>query len=358
MFEVLKNMLVDLQLFAEAGTAVNATATITNAYTGATEARSKDAGTDMSMEMKTYYDTEMLQNTRAKLIFHQLGKKQHLPAHHGRTVEWRKWNKLPDIRELQEGVIPTGLKLGATDLSVTLKQYGDFVAVTDILDLHAIDPVILGAQDELSAAASLTMDKLDRAVLVAETNVMYADKVAADGTKTAVDTRADLIATGGTTYFTPDTVAKAVTVLRKLDAPFYSGSEYMAIIHPSCVYDLRSNKDWIEAHKYFATTQIFNGEIGSLHGVRFIESTLAPIVMQGTKAVYQILMFGKDAFAVVDPEGAGMRTIVKGREQVGGPLEQFSTVGVKTETAAKVLYPDRLIRIECTSTYSDVDKAN
>lgn len=48
---------IDLQLFADAGTAVNATTTITNAYTGDTEARSKENGTDMSPEMKTYYNT-------------------------------------------------------------------------------------------------------------------------------------------------------------------------------------------------------------------------------------------------------------------------------------------------------------
>lgn len=304
----------------------------------------------------------MLENTRDKLVFHQLGRKQKLPANHGRTIEWRKWNKLPDIRELQEGVIPTGLKLGATDLSVSLKQYGDFVAVTDLLDLHAIDDVILGATEELSAAGALTMDKLTRAVLMTGTNAMYADKVTkATGLKTAVNDISGLTESAtDVCHFTADTVAKAVTLLRKLDCPFYSGNKYMAIIHPSCTYDLRSDKDWIEAHKYSQTTEIFNGEIGELHGMRFVESNLAPVMAGGANSakVYATLVFGKDAFAVVDPEGAGMRTIVKSREQVGGPLEQFSTVGCKFETAAKILYPDRLLRIMSTSSYSTVDAAN
>lgn len=48
--------------------------------------------------------------------------------------------------------------------------------------------------------------------------------------------------------------------------------------YPSVAYDLRSSKDWIEVHKYAATSEIFNGEIGELHGCRFIENVFAPIL--------------------------------------------------------------------------------
>ena len=371
MFEMLIAMnlpilsqVMDLQLFADAGSNVNATGNLTNAYTGVETPRTAnntEPGNDMSAEMKTYYNTEMLENTRDKLIFYQLGRKQSLPANHGRTIEWRKWNKLPDIHELKEAVIPAGLSLGATMVTADIAQYGDYVAVSDLLDLHAIDDVILGAQEELSASASLTMDKLARAQLAAQTNIMYADKVTlATGAKTAVSRESELVDNAtAACRFTADTVNKAATHLRKLNAPFYSGNKYMAIIHPSCTYDLRKDPDWIEAHKYAKPEEIFNGEIGELHGVRFVESNLAPVVKVSEGLVkYKVFMFGKDAFYVIDPAGAGMRTIVKAASEVGGPLEQFSTVGVKFETGAKVLYPDRLVCIECTSSYSGEDEDN
>ena len=70
------------------------------------------------------------------------------------------------------------------------------------------------------------------------------------------------------------------------------------------------------------------------------------------------MFFGKDAFAVVDPEGMGMEMIIKGRDQVGGPLNQFSTVGYKFENAAKILYEERMVRVESCSAYSTVDEDN
>jgi hypothetical protein len=75
-------------------------------------------------------------------------------------------------------------------------------------------------------------------------------------------------------------------------------------------------------------------------------------------AVYPTMFFGKDAFAVVDPDGAQVETIFKSRQQIGGPLEQFSTVGGKFETATKLIYPERMVTIECCSSYSGTDKDN
>lgn len=50
--------------------------------------------------------------------------------------------------------------------------------------------------------------------------------------------------------------------------------------------------------------------------------------------------------------------IVKTREQIGGPLNQFSTVGYKFEFGAKILYEDRMVRVESCSAYSTTDEAN
>ena len=53
-----------------------------------------------------------------------------------------------------------------------------------------------------------------------------------------------------------------------MKAPRIDG-KYMAIIHPSVGYDLRQSEEWRDAHKYASPDEIFNGEIGELHGVRF-----------------------------------------------------------------------------------------
>ena len=233
---------MNLQLFA-AGTLVNATTTYVNSDTGATTPF--DGTNKLSDTMKTYYDTELLENARSNLIFAQFGKKQGLPANKGRTIEWRKWNTLPNADTLTEGVIPTGKKMGMSSLTASLTQHGMFVAITDLLDLHAIDDVLLGATEELGASAGETMDLLIRNVLQTNTNLIYCDSVT-DGAATAPTAYTGMSADNN--RLTPDMVNKAVTWLKKNKVPTING-KYVAILHPSVAYDLRSSSEWIEAHK-------------------------------------------------------------------------------------------------------------
>jgi len=359
------NLFSDLLIHADSGTNVNITTNGTtgtvNAYTGVYDT-SKTSTHSMSATMKEWYDTELLENARPKLIFGQLGQKQRLPKKHGKSVQWRKWNTFDRaMTPLQEGVIPTGQTFGITELTAGIEQYGDYTAISDQLEMHAVDPVLQGAAEEMGAAGGWTADTLIRDELLTGTNVMYADTLDASGVPTGTPTsRAGLSASNN--RLTPDTINKAVTFLKKQKAPYYEGNKYVAVIHPSVAYDLRSSSDWIEFHKYEATREIFEGEIGELHGVRFIENPDAPVVIQGSGssafAVYPTFFFGKDAFAVIDPEGMGMEMIIKSRSEVGGPLEQFSTVGYKFEAGTKILYENRMVRVECCSAYSTVDQAN
>ena len=197
---------------------------------------------------------------------------------------------------------------------------------------------------------------------MAHTNAMFADAYTAAGAfDSTPSTRANLktaITGGKVCMLTADMVNKAATALRKANVPYYTGNKYVALIHPSVTYDLRKDKDWVEAHKYAAPEEIFNGEIGELHGVRFIESTLCPIINDGGTKIYQTIFLGKDPYGVIDVAGGNMQTIVKTKEQVGGPLNQFSTVGAKFEMGAAILYPERVLLVESSSSYASSDAAN
>ena len=120
---------MNLQLFAEAGTLVNATGNYVNAYTGDTQAF--DATNSLNGELKTFYDTELLENARVEMFYAQFAKKQNLPANRGTTVEWRKWNTFAKAGMLQEGVIPTGQKFGMSSKTGNINQYGTYAAITD-----------------------------------------------------------------------------------------------------------------------------------------------------------------------------------------------------------------------------------
>ena len=353
---------MNLQLFAEAGSVVNTTTGHVDAYTGSKQ----DTGA-MSGELKTFYDTELLENARVEMFYAQFAKKQPLPAGKGTTVEWRKWNTFDKATQLQEGVIPNGQKFGMSSKTGTINQYGTFAAVSDKLELHAYDDTILGATEEMGASAAETQETLIRDALLVNTNVLYCDNVTlATGAVVSTPTNpATMEATAETMcLLTPDSVAKAVTIMKKNRVPTING-KYYAVIHPSVAYDLRKSKEWVEAHKYAATSEIFNGEIGELHGCRFIENVFAPILggadyqNKAGGVTYATYFLGKDAFGIIDPDGGALEMIVKDKSQVGGPLNQFSTIGYKFETnGATILYTERLLRVMSCSSFSATDEAN
>ena len=211
MIEILKNF--TLQLFADAGTLVNATGNFVNAYTGDTSAF--DSANSLSGELKTFYDTELLENARVELFYAQFAKKQHLPANHGTTVEWRKWNTFAKAAQLQEGVIPTGQKFGMSSKTGAINQYGTYATVSDKLALRAYDDVILGATEEMGASAAETQETLIRDALLVNTNVLYCDNInVADGVVKSTPTSCATMEATATVMsaFTPDMVAKAVTI--------------------------------------------------------------------------------------------------------------------------------------------------
>jgi N4-gp56 family major capsid protein len=308
----------------------------------------------MSPTMKEFYNTALLENSREASVFNQFGKRQAIS--HGKSVEWRKFDTFaPATTPLTEGVAPEGKTLGMSNVTATLSQHGDFVPVSDVLEYASVDDVIFGATEEMGNAGGETDDILTRNALLTGTNVAFApnfDK--ATGTSDVTTKRSAL---NGTALLTPALVNKAATFLKKMKAPKINGY-YIAIIHPSVAEDLRNSDEWKEFHKYNAVNPIFKGEIGELHGIKFIESNNAKIWGETNGAVYATLFFGADAWGKVDAEGMGMEMIIKDKSEIGGPLEQYSTIGYKFMHAAKILYEERIIRVESNSSYSNIDEAN
>ena len=361
----MENKMRALQYFADAGTVVNSTAGYVNAGTGVVDGFS--GSNTLAPELKTFYDTELLENARTELFYAQFAKKQPLPHNHHGSVEWRKWNTFQRASKLTEGVIPTGQKFGVTTVTGSVDQYGTYTSISDKLELRAYDDVILGATEEMGASAAETQEMLIRDALLTGTNVLYCDNInkATGAVMSTPSAAAQMGAsdTDGWSLLTPAMVNKAVTIMKKNRVPRING-RYYAVIHPSVAHDLRQCEGWIEAHKYASPQELFNGEIGELHGVRFIENVFAPVLADGYAnknggKSYASYFFGKDSFGIIDPEGGALEMIIHDKGEIGGPLNQFSTIGYKFETnGATILYPERLLRVMSVSSFSAVDQVN
>ena len=355
----------DLQFFADAGAVVNTTVGYVNSANGNVTEFTGDK--TLAPQLKTFYDTELLENAKPELVYAQFGKKQPLPAGGGETVEWRKMNTFARADKLQEGVIPSGQSYGFTTVTGKIDQYGTYVSISDRLQLRGYDNNIMVATEEMGRSAAETQEVLIRDELLTGMNVLYCDNITlATGAAAGTPTNCAAMEASSTvmSMLTSAMVNKAVTILKKNRAPKING-KYVAVIHPSVAHDLRNDEGWIEAHKYASPDQLFNGEIGELHGVRFVEDTYAPILKRegytnkAGGATYATYFFGMDAFGMIDPEGGGLEMIVHDKSEIGGPLNQYSTIGYKFETnGATILYPERLLRVMSCSSFSATDEEN
>ena len=299
----------------------------------------------MSVEMKTFYDMTLIDEAQAALVHDQFAQKRPIPKNAGKTIEFRKFASLPKaMTPLTEGVTPDGKSLNPTAITATVAQYGDYITQSDVLELTAIDNTILEATKLLGRQAGLTLDTVTRNVLQSGTNVTYCPKVAADGSKTEVTSRAGL---DETCQLTDDVVKQVVAKLRGQNAPTING-KYVAIIHPYAAYDLMSDPAWIEAHKYAKPENLYEGEIGEIAGVRFVETSEAKIYEDG---VFGTLFMGSGAYGVTEITGGGLETIVKQKGSAGtaDPLDQRSSVGWKAIKTAELLIPNYLVRVESKS---------
>lgn len=261
---------LDLQRFANnSGTVINATEGYANNMTGITTPYSEGGG--LSQEMKTYYSDYLIDMAEPKLVHDQFGQKRPIPKNNGKVIEFRKYDPLPKMTApLAEGVTPKGQKLNMGTVSAEVKQYGGYIELSDVLLLAAIDNNLVQATKVLGGQAGRTLDTITREVLSGGTNVQYAEG--------QVDDRCELVggAASGNHYLTVDAVRRAVRYLKTQNAEPINGS-FVGIIHPDAAYDLMSDPKWVNVKTYSDPEGIYQGEIGKIENVRFVETSEAKI---------------------------------------------------------------------------------
>ena len=263
----MKHEIFDLTLFGVSEN-VNTTEGYTNAVTGNVTPYGENS---LSEEMRTYYADYLIDNAEPNLIHDQFAQKIRVPKNGGKTVQFRKYDPLPKLTSaLSEGVTPTGQTLSMGVVEATLRQYGGYVEFSDLLLLTAIDNNLVMATKLLGSQAGRTLDTITREVLCGGTNVQYGEN--------AVSAR--YLLTGGEEsgnhYMTVDCIKRAVRFLKNQNAEKINGY-YACIIHPDCAYDLTNDPNWKFPHQYADPHALYEGEIGMLEGVRFVESTEAKV---------------------------------------------------------------------------------
>lgn len=302
--------------------------------------------TGLSPTMKTFYDKNLLKNVKAVLVHNQFGQVRNIPKNGGKTIEFRRFVPFEKATvPLTEGVTPEGSSLSMETKVCTVKQYGDFVAVSDVLELTALDKIILETQEAQGTQSAETLDTITAEILNSGTNVYYC------GGKLSRDslTPSDVL--------TVEDVRKIVRTLKSNKAQKIKGN-YICICHPYVLYDLKKDPEWQNVKTYADPKDWYNGEIGRIEGVRFLETTEA-IRFDGEGEdgcnVFSSLFFGDNAYGRTSIEKGGVETIIhpKGSGGTSDPLDQRSTIGWKAIHTACILQDAFIVRCESSATDED-----
>ena len=246
----------------------------------------------------------------------------------------------------------TPVAMSDSQVTVTLNEYGNATVTTAKLRASSFLPVDPIAAQAVGYNAGLSIDTIARNVLQAGDNVLYATGGATDPSSRTTVNADDTLAAND--------VRKVVAQLRGANVPTIGGS-YVGFIHPDVSYDFRSATDaaaWRTPANYVNPEGIYNGEIGMFEGVRFMESSRAPLFANasdnsgsaGTIDVYGTLIMGRQALAKgvsLGGEYGAQPTIVYGT--VTDLLKRFRPVGWKHFVGYGVFRQEALRRIESAS---------
>ena len=293
-------------------------------------------------ENVVFYERALLERLIPLLHAYDDAQKSKLPRNSGLTVNWRRYKPLEiNTTPAEAGVIPEGKGLQAEVVNAQAKQYLDYVVIPDVVAMAGLDKAMAEGVVLCSEQASLLYDTIIVNELLSEATDPD------DATKKRGATQ--FTHTG---KMTSALVRKIVLQLKKNNARRFPDGYYHAIITPEQAFALMGEKDsgWIDAAKYGSIKKLLKGELGELHGVRFMESTNPAWGNNG-------VIYGADSYGVVDLEaGAGKPSIIKkdfGSAGTNDPCNQIATLGWKNFFVARVLNHDAIYKF---TTSGDTDE--
>lgn len=157
--------------------------------------------------------------------------------------------------------------LSGSTKQITVQEYGNAIAVSELLVQSSFDDVMANSTTLLGRDYAMVVDCELRDTALSGTNRVYASNGA-----TKVTARKDLVAGSAMKV---STVKDAIEILSTNNAPKAAGGSYwICFVHPHQSRGLRDDSAWINASNYGAPDQMFTGEIGRIDDCRFIETTL------------------------------------------------------------------------------------
>lgn len=244
------------------------------------------------------YDRYLEYQLRSRPVFRQLVDKHPVDVTNpGPTVTLSIVNEFSALATtpLTENVDVSAVSPpDVTRVTVTVNEYGNADLETLKLKQLAFTPVDPAIANVVGKNMIDTLDKLSQTQLDAATNVIGKNA-------TVIKTNLSSFTEGSvaaTDLFDSAIARDAVALLRRRNAMGRDGADnFLAVIHPDVAVDIMSDTGWLSPHQYVDTSNIYNAEIGSYLGARYLMSPRATIVADGAASakVYRTYFVGAQA---------------------------------------------------------------
>ena len=317
----------------------------------------------------TWFDRELLVRALPKLTFGRVAQRRPLPGKSGSTIIFRRFEPFTvSLTPITEGTASAGGTVTHTEVSVSIKQWGDWRALTDLVEAVVESPLLVEVTRLLAEQGGQTVDALMREAYSVGTNVFYGGNVAGRTQLVTITEKVD-----------ESILQRVIRGLARNNAAMYTDlidatnnynttpirPAYLAVTTPEVVFTLEKLSGWVPVEKYASTGPVMDAEVGAYRNIRFLQTTQGKALLGGNGAnaasgdvkktgnyadIHFIHVFGQDAVGTVPLSNMSFENIIHPKGS-GGPADPMNQVGTSAwkRTGAELILNDAFMaRIEVT----------
>lgn len=299
--------------------------------------------------VRDYYDRLLLMTAYPTLIHTKFAQKRMLPRKMGDTIVFRRYSRLATVPiPLVDGVTPPGATLSATDIKARVDFYGNYVMITNQVELTVEDRVLNESARLLAQNLGQTIDEVTRDVLASTSSVLLCSNGSNGSTPTEINKLDIDIAVKTLLGNDAEMISQVVTGIDAFGtAPIRPA--FWGYMDTDLLDDLEQVSNFQPTSSYPSQQTVLEAEWGATGNVRWLYTSVGS-VSSASPAVYNNFIIGKEAYAVVHlgSESGDFYIEPLGSAGSADPLHQRGTVGWQHPFVARILNDAFMLNLMAT----------
>lgn len=299
--------------------------------------------------VRDYYDRLLLMTAYPTLIHTKFAQKRQLPRKMGDTVVFRRYSKLATVPvPLVDGITPPGASLSATDIKARVDFYGNYVMITNQVELTVEDRILNESARLLAQNLGQTMDEVTRDVLASTSSVLLCSNGSNGGSPTEINKLDIDIAVKTLLGNDAEMISQVITGIDAFGtAPIRPA--FWGYMDTDLLDDLEQVSNFQPTSSYPSQQTVLEAEWGTTGNVRWLYTSVGSVSSAATP-VYNNFIIGKEAYAVVHlgSESGDFYIEPLGSAGSADPLHQRGTVGWQHPFVARILNDAFMLNLMAT----------